>query len=192
MPEVLQAFTEGFLSVWKQSIEGGQGPHVFHFGSRCWQALEMWGENTDLSFLWAADRSHHTDLRQLLSAHFDFPIPGTLTLFALSQLLDLNPGLSEPESLFHSDDPSYISPEEWMQNEDKQKEMAEYLNVILGLQTSVWQWASSHLESEWEQGGWETRIDELCNQETAYLSFLEEERRLRETDVITLQALPLE
>ena len=44
----------------------------------------------------------------------------------------------------------------------------------------------------WELGGWETRIDELCNQETAYLSFLEEERRLRETDVITLQALPLE
>ncbi len=192
LTEVLQNFTEQFLSVWNQSIEAGQGPHVFHFGARCWQVLKTWREKSDLSFLWAPNRLHSTDLRQLLSLHFDLPVPGNLTLFALNHLLGLQAECHEPESLFHFDDSDYVSDEEWIGNGVQQRAMAAYVDVVLGLQKSVWQWASSHLTSEWEQGAWEPVMDEGNCLQTAYLDFLEEERRLREEDVLTLQAHPLD
>ena len=192
LPEVLQAFTERFLKVWEEGVEGGQGPHIFHFGERCWQALQVWGEETELAFLWAPERIHRTDLRRLVAAHFNFPAPGNLTLFALGRLLGLKSELGEPESLFHADDSLSVLPEEWVKDKDKRKEMAERIDAILALQIGAWQWASSHLESEWEQRGWDVTPDVTCAPETPYLNFLEEEKRLREEDILTLQAYTLE
>ena len=192
LPQVLQAFTERFLKVWEESVEGGQGPHVFHFGERCWQALQVWGEATELAFLWAHERTHRTDLRRLVGAHFDLPAPGNLTLFSLGRLLGLKPELREPESLFHADDAPCVLPEEWARNEGQRREMAERVDAILTLQAGVWRWASSHLESEWEQRGWEVVPGVVYAPETPYLNFLEEEKRLREEDILTLQAYTLE
>ena len=182
LAEVLRDFTARFLSLWHQSITGGRGPHIFHFGTRCWQIFEDWcAGSEDLSFLFSPHRNHRTDLQKLIASHFDFPMPGNPTLFALNRLLGFQAELPEPQSLFHFDE------DEGIQYEG-QKEIAEYLKTVLRLQISLWQWASSHLTSEWEQDEWK---DEEHSPQTAYLNFLSEERRLREEDVLAVQALPL-
>ncbi len=180
--EVLQDFTARFLSFWHQSITSGCGPHIFHFGTRCWQTFEDWcAASEDLSFLFSPHRNHRTDLQKLIASHFDFPMPGNQTLFAFNHLLGLNVELNEPQSLFHFDEGEGIQYE-------GEKKIANYLDDVLRLQISLWQWASSHLTSEWEQREWK---DEEYSPQAAYLNFLSEERRLREEDVLALQALPL-
>lgn len=180
LSEALRDFTARFLSLWHRSIKSGRGPHIFHFGTRDWQTFEDWcGASEDLSFLFSPHRNHRTDLQKLIASHFDFPMPGNPTLFALNRLLGLNAELGEPQSLFHFDD--------GISHEDPQK-MADYFDAVLRLQISLWQWASSHLTSAWEQGEWK---DGERNPQTAYLDFLAEERRLREEDMLALQALPL-
>ena len=178
--KVLRDFTARFLSVWRRGIKDGRGPHLFYFGSRCWQTFEDWcAASEDLSFLFSPHRNHRTDLQKLIASQFDFPMPGNPTLFALNRLLGLNAEFPEPQSLFHFDDSEVIQ-------EDK---IAAYLDTVLHLQISLWQWASSHLTSAWEQSEWDA--DEMQSQQTAYLNFLAEERRLREEDVLAVQALPL-
>ena len=183
LSEALQDFTARFLAVWNRSIEGGHGPHVFYFGARCWQIFEDWcAASEDLSFLFLPHRNHRTDLQKLFASQFDFPIPGNPTLFALNRLLGFNAELPEPQSLFHFDE---------CEGSGDGKKIAEYLNAMLSLQISLWQWASSHLTSEWKQRAWDSSMDEVHSPQTAYLNFLSEERRLREEDVLALQALPL-
>ncbi len=182
LPEALRDFTARFLSVWNRGIKGGRGPHVFHFGTRCWQTFEDWCEGSeDLSFLFLPHRNHRTDLQKLIASQFDFPMPGNPTLFALNRLLGLNAELNEPQSLFHFDDGEGI----------QEKKMVEYLNTVLRLQISLWQWVSSHLTSAWERGEWDPAMDDMQSTQTAYLNFLSEERRFREEDVLAVQALPL-
>ena len=192
LPETLQEFFEDFMSLWEGGIEGGLGPHVFHFGERVWQALQVWagsGKGEGLGFLWAAGRRHHTDLRRLVGAHFDVPIPGVLTLFGLGRALGLRPELGEPESFFHGDDLPYVSPEAWAQDEAVRRETGEYLHAALELELEVWRWVAPHLESAWTQRDWRPGAE--TTQETAYTDFLEEEKRLREEDVLALQAYTL-
>ena len=220
LPETLKEFVEGFTSLWEGCIEGGLGPHVFHFGERVWQALQVWGgsgkgeggrgkgkaagserpltsyrlpltsdEEGGLGILWAAGRSHHTDLRRLVGAHFDVPMPGVLTLFGLGRVLGLRSELREPESFFHGDDPPDVSPERWAQDEAVRRGTGEYLHAVLELETEVWRWAAQHLESAWAQRDW--RPDAGTTREVAYTDFLEEEKRLREEDVLALQAYTL-
>lgn len=180
------SFSEGFLALWQEGIEGGQGPHVFHFGARCWRALQVWGEGSALEFLWEPGRTYRTDLRQLLAANFDLPVP-VPTLFALGHLLGMEPKLEPPESLFHLDDPVGGSLVEWEQSEEQRQQGTRGLDVILTLQVGVWQWASSHLESGWEQSSWDPGIDGVSAPEKAFLDFLEEQQRLREEDILALQ-----
>lgn len=182
LSEALRDFTARFLSVWNRGIKGGRGPHVFHFGTRCWQTFEDWCEGSeDLSFLFLPHRNHRTDLQKLIASQFDFPMPGNPTLFALNCLLGLNAELNEPQSLFHFDDGEGI----------QEEKMVEYLNTVLRLQISLWQWVSSHLTSAWEKGEWDPAMDDMQSTQTAYLKFLSEERRLREEDVLAVQALSL-
>ncbi|MBI4532297.1 MAG: AAA family ATPase, partial [Candidatus Latescibacteria bacterium] len=97
-----------------------------------------------------------------------------------------------PESLFHIDDDSTVSPDEWVRNEERRRETVQRLNTILSLQTEVWRWISLHLQSEWEQRNWEGTLDGESAQETPYVNFLEEERRLREEDILALQEYTLQ
>ena len=189
---VWQAFSDRFMKAWKEGIGGGRGPHLFHFGERSWRVLQEWGETSGMAFLWAPGCNHRTDLCRLLQTHFDFPAPGTLTLFAVGRLLGLKPELEAPESLFHLDERLDISPDEWARDEEWHQEVAERLDAVLVLQEQVWQWASLHLTSEWEQQDWEVISGDGCPPETRYLNFLEEERRLREEDILTLQEYTLQ
>lgn len=188
LPEIWRESVDPFLQLWSASVENGRGPHLFHFGEPGWQALQTWGEGTGLDFLWTPDRLYHTDLRRLLAAHFDLPVPGRLTLFAVGRLLGLEPELDPPESLFHAD--AALSGTPWEQEEKRQEE-ATRLAAHLSLQAEIWRWASVHLESEWTQQNWETASGEERVPGECYLAFLDEEKRLREEDILALQEYPL-
>jgi len=181
---VWQDFSSRFLKVWKQSIGQGKGPHLFYFGAGSGQALQDWAgamaENNPLDFLWNAPQPHGTDLRQMLGKHFDLPVPGILTLFAISRILGLTPEPELPESLLHSDTMPYASI-------DDQKEIIKYLEDSLILQDKLWQWALNHLESDWKQENQETSHEPQDTLPASYIHFLEEERRQKEEDILTLQ-----
>ncbi len=201
-------FSERLSRIWKQSVGRGKGPHLFHFGNRTWQGLREWGElagDADrLSFLWNTGRFHHTDLRRLMLEHFYFPSPGRCTIFALSRILGfaspagadttnngINVHAQPPDSLFHDDPEPAILPEEWEQDERLREDSIRHVELFLELQSRIWKWAQIHLESEIEQTAWDDRPG--CGDALAapYLHFLEEERRLREEDILALQEYPL-
>ena len=186
-----QAFSEQFLADWNDKVDGGRGPHVFHFGAWSWKGLLTWGEGTALAFLEAPGRLHHTDLRRLLSAHFDLPAPGTLTLFALGRLLGLEPSLVAPASLFHEDEGPAVAPEAWRSDATRREEVVAHVAAVLDLQVAVWRWAAAYLESTWDQQDFALRPAEETTQATRFLAFLEEERRLREEDILALQTYSL-
>jgi superfamily II DNA/RNA helicase/predicted RecB family nuclease len=181
---VWQDFSGRFLAVWEESIGQGKGPHIFHFGRWSRQALRDWGEamgeKNRLDFLWNDPCSHWTDLHQMVGRHFDLPVPGNLTLFAISRILGLNPEPESPESLFHGDNVPYTSIND-------QKKIIGYLEDSLILQDKLRQWASHNLESDLKQQNWEVFCETEDNSSAHYLNFLEEERRQKEEDILSLQ-----
>jgi len=188
--DALQRVVKGILREWTRGIQGGKGPHVFHFGQRSWQALQGWAEESELAFLWAPDRLHHADLQRLLETHFAWPVPGSLTLFALGKLLGVDFQLTEPESLLHGDDATWRAQVVRLPEEEGCPATAAYLDAALNVQVAVWRRVMMQLESDWQQTRWDTELGPETEGE-AYLNFLEEERRLREEDVLELQAYPL-
>ncbi len=205
LPAVRQSFSNRFLTAWKKSIADGKGPHLFHFGEGTWQGLREWAEEAGspnrLSFLWEPGHCHHTDLRRLIRERFDLPIPGRLTLFALDHVLGLTSSTEKenmadlfhrvPESLFHPDPEPYIPREEWEEDEKRRSELIRYHEALLALQEKVWKWAHPHLESDWEQTEWGEEPAEGRSPGAHYLHFLEEEKRLREEDILALQEYSL-
>ena len=189
--DALERVVEGILGEWTRGTQGGKGPHIFHFGQRSWQALRDGAGESELAFLWASDRLHHADLRQLLERHFAWPVPGALTLFALGKLLGLASRLELPESLFHGDDATWRARGAGLPEEERCAATVAHLDAVLEVQVEAWGWAAAQLESDWQQARWETELAPV-GEEEAYLGFLEEERRRREEDVLELQAYPLE
>jgi superfamily II DNA/RNA helicase/predicted RecB family nuclease len=188
--DALIGLVEGILREWTRGMQGGKGPHVFHFGQRSWQVLQSWAGESELAFLWAPDRLHHADLQRLLETHFAWLVPGRLTLFALGKLLGVDSQLVEPESLLHGDDATWRAQVVRLSEEEGRAATVAYLDAALNVQVEVWRWAVAQLESDWQQTRWDTELEPEAEGE-AYLSFLEEERRRREEDVLELQAYPL-
>jgi len=201
---VREDFSARFLAVWRKSIQDGKGPCLIYFGRRIGSRLRNWGESLGaadrLSFLWQDQGLFHLDLRRLLSDHFDLPIPGRLTLYALGSILGLLspnegedrefPRLRSPESLWHDDPGPIVPPERWGGNDELRVEAVLYLEEFLGLAIKIWQWARGHLKSSFTQNEW----DEVGYEEetgASFLRFLEEERRAREEDIRALQQYSL-
>ncbi|MBF0286911.1 MAG: DEAD/DEAH box helicase [SAR324 cluster bacterium] len=184
-PFVWKSFSEQFVKIWKNGIHGTRGPHIFYFGEKNWNTLQKWGVGHELDFLWNSQTLHRTNLHQLISQHFDFPAPGRRTLFAIGHLLGLTPRLTAPPSLFHLDAIPVPHPYHWANDQVQQQEISDFLQNSLSVQKQVWQWASSQLVSEWEQEWDSIETDHaLAN---VYWNFIEEEQRLKEEDILTLQ-----
>ncbi|MFQ5900833.1 MAG: AAA domain-containing protein, partial [Thermodesulfobacteriota bacterium] len=187
---VWKEFSGKFLGIWQAGIQRGSVPHVFHFGKNSLLTLRGWGEEETLLFLLKSKNIYITDLHQVISKCFDFPAPGQLTLFAVSRLLGLTPELEEPISLFHLDNHPITDPERWVQDEKQQKKVEQLLQTVLTLQTKLWSWISNHLK-----GGLDDRREfpsqGAISLKTLYINFIEEEKRLREEDILHLQSYPL-
>lgn len=192
-----ESFLKKFMSIWKGAIEQDRGPHLFHFGKQSLELLFEWGKEAGgknpLSFLFEWGIGHTTDLRRLVLDQFDFPAPGTLSLFSIGRILGFTPELDEPESLFHTEDAHFVSPEEWMQDETTRLKWTKRIEAVLELQEKTWNWAQAHLESDLflTREEWEPLKGAQVSPGAAYLRFLDEEKRLHEEDVSALQELPL-
>lgn len=200
------AFSDRFLTIWERAVREGKGPHLFHFGEYTRRELHKWGEGTRahnrLAFLRETGSLHFTDLRRLLLEHFHWPAPGRLTLCALAQLLGLVPSVpagqdgsfltGAPESLFHPDLEPYFRQKEWERDATLRNDAVQSIQMILTLQEKVWQWVRPHLQSDWNKTEWEAGPAERSSPGAHYLNFLEEERRLREEDILLLQKYSLE
>ncbi|GKT08958.1 DEAD/DEAH box helicase [Desulforhabdus sp. TSK] len=203
---VRNAFSDRLLTVWERAVQGGKGPHLFHFGEYTRRELHKWGEGTGphnrLAFLRDTGSLHFTDLRRLLLQHFHLPAPGRLTLFALAQLLGLMPSVPDsqdvsvlpgaPESLLHPDLEPYFPQDEWERDATLRNRAAQSIQTFLALQERIWQWTRPHLQSDWKKTEWEAGPAGNRSTGMHYLNFLEEERRLREEDILSLQKYSLQ
>lgn len=109
-----------------------------------------------------------------------------------------HPGAGSPaqvfiprQSLFHDDPSPHCSRDEWEVQEHLREQAVQETEWVLGLQCRILLWARSHLESDLEG----TPPPDLPDEEKAalaYVHFLEEEKRLREQDILTLQEYGLE
>jgi superfamily II DNA/RNA helicase len=197
LPIVRHSFSEQLRNAWRDGAEKGRTVHLFHFGRRSLQILFEWekisGPADRMDFLMHGRLNRTTDLRRLILDHFHFPAPGVLTLYSIGRILGFTPELAEPESLFHTEDAHSISPAEWESDERVRRETGERVAAILELQEKSWRWAASHLESDLYRTREELEIlpTRELSPASAYLRFLDEEKRLHEQDVLALQELSL-
>lgn|GEM_PF-399133 len=204
-PATYRAFSEGLLTFWKKSIRNGKGPHLFHFGAKALWKLQEWakvaGDPDGLSFLWDASGSRSTDLRRLLQECFDFPAPGRLALYAAGRILGFisgqetessgDTGVRSPESLLHDDPDPFASHVDWSRDAGVRENGARHIESVLELEAKIWQWTREHVTSEFEKTEWGDGSGDGNSPAKRYLHFLEEEKRLREEDVLSLQNLSL-
>lgn len=210
---------DSLLALWNRYVEQGETPHLFYFGSSVRTALQDWFGNTPIHFLWMSQQNHSTDLRRLVSQHFDLPIPGKVTLFALNRLLGTSEQLPAPNSFFHPD----VKPDlslQTLQNEVQQQQnlnsnvhlpkainheealssdannhsekIEKYLQQFLITQMEVGKWAFSHINGERVQRNPSGKVEPEEQQAEAWANFLEEEHRLRRESILTLQGFSLE
>lgn len=204
LPIVWQSFEKAVFELWRSSVTGGKGPHFFHTGKTVRQGLEEWatylGESDLPRHLWQTDCPHWTDLMDLLREHFVFPIPARWTLKTVGSVLGFVPdagshrqdGTGERPSLFHPDPVSRAPRDAWQVPEDPRQEAVEHLEGLLHLQAKIWQWARVHLASDREECDWLESPQSGPTAAGDHVRFLEEERRLRQEDVLSLQEHSLE
>ncbi|OQY43631.1 MAG: hypothetical protein B6240_12025 [Desulfobacteraceae bacterium 4572_87] len=169
-------FAARFLVIRKEAIGNGKGPHVFSFGGGTPSRLLKWagemGDIEEYELISEMVQNHWTDLRKLFNTHFTLPIPGGLTLYSLNHILGLEPTLKRPLSLFHKDP----------QNID--------LKDILLSCNNLRKWLLGHLMSNRQQEGWKTG-PERENPSQSHIHFLKEQQRLRQDNILSLQAYSL-
>ncbi|MBW2708600.1 MAG: DEAD/DEAH box helicase [Deltaproteobacteria bacterium] len=166
-----------FLAIWKEAVKNGKGPHVFSFGNRTPSLLLEWagemGSPEEHELIADMVQNHWTDLRHGFRNHFTLPIPGELTLYSLNHVLGLAPALKRPLSLFHGD-PYDVE-----------------LKDALLFCDHLRKWLMDHLISNRQQEEWKTGPKKE-NPSKAYIQFVKEEQRLRQEDILSLQAYSLE
>ncbi len=188
------AFSQLLTRLWKAGTEAAGGsPQLFHFGKSDRESFIEWDRQnshaTGQPPLFNNKKSHWTDLRRLILNHLDVPAPGALTLFALARILGLSSQPDEPESLFHPDAPQVAHSA--LEKEKQREELVSHLENDLKVQEAVWRFAAQHLESDYFREQTEQSEDSQESQASDYLRFLDEERRLREEDILSLQEYSL-
>ncbi len=180
---VRQTFLDKLTRWWEQSIHAGQGPHIFHFGSQTPTALNQWigkAPNPACEFLTQTQPSAWTDIQKVLTAHFYMPAPGTASLYTLGRIFNCRALPAPPSTLFHHNS-GFINDIE---------QAAAQVKQYLGLMTELFQTAVSQLESQWIRE-WPSSSHE-DKKARPYTTFIREEQRLKEADIMMLQAQPIE
>lgn len=180
---VRQTFLRKLEQLWGQSIHAGQGPHLFHFGSQTPAILNQWfkeASRQSQNLLSQTQPSPWTDIQQVLTAHFYMPAPGTVSMYTLGRIFKCRTAITPPPSLFHHNS-GFIS--------DSGQAAAE-VKKQLDLMAELYQVAVSQLESQWIKA-WPSNNNEN-KKPLPYSTFIQEEQRLKTTDILVLQEQPLE
>jgi superfamily II DNA/RNA helicase len=178
---VWKTFAGKLVRHWEDSIHSGQGPHIFHLGSRSRRALIQWAgqtSNHSCRFLCQTQPSPWTDLRQVLLRHFYMPVPGAVSFYTLGRVFGYRQTLTPPLTLFHqSGAPG---------GEPAVREVAQGLAVM----AHMFDTAVLRLESGWiREWPASERTDKRA---LPYITFIQEEKRLKDADIRMLQEQPLE
>lgn len=180
-----EAFVACLRAWWREAIATGQGPHLVVFGAGeltlLREALQHSTTPTGLDFLWPGERS--TVLRQLLRQHFALPLPLHVTLTSAAYVWGLTPGVDavdEAELLLQE-----------VLTADQEEQLRQAMHTHLRLLQRLWQASTAVLHSDWQQRWEDVSAETLPGGEHTYVAFLEQQRRWRERDVLTLQRLPL-
>ncbi len=180
---VRQTFLKALEGLWKESLHAGQGPHLFHFGSQTPAVLDQWLEKNQppfCQFLRQTQPSPWTDMQKVLTAHFYMPAPGEASLYTLGRIFNCHTALEPPPSLFHHNS-GFIS---------DTGRAAEQVEHCLGLMASLYRTAVSQLENQWIRE-WPSDTDGDQNARP-YTTFIQEEQRLKASDIMRLQERTLE
>ena len=179
---VQQTFLRDLRQLWDRSIDAGQGPHLFHFGSQTPAALDQWfkaAPRQSREFLRHAQPSPWTDIHQVLTAHFYMPAPGTASLYTLGRIFNCQTEPASPPSLFHPDN-GFIS--------DISQAAAE-VQKRLALMVELYHCAVSQLDSQWIKE-WPSSSNEN-KKVLPYSTFIQEEQRRKTVDLMMIQEQPL-
>ena len=193
-PEQKDSLWEGFSDclsrLWQDeinnTIDKNRDPHLLLFGQSTRLGLlhqaEQRHDNQMMALLSSGENCHYTDMRQLLSRHFSFPLPGTMTLYGLNRILQLMPAieLAQPASLLHDDRFTEID-----------------VSLICELIFKLWQWCLPHLKSQEQRNQYHPDQYHLHQQKhpglsQACLEFIERERVYQQRDMAALMELTLE
>jgi hypothetical protein len=192
LPHAWREFSGNLLKYWQKSIEENNAPHIFLFGKGIRKQLYEWAafmqDKPMCNLFGKEETAYWTDLAQVLRSHFALPIPGKMTRFALSYILGLNSGqkLDEPDSLWHGDGFSGMEIAV-----DNSVEIEACLATIIDLNLKLFQWITSHLQSDWLRETWEDIHKQRQNMGRIYHGFIKAEKSYQERDLERLQALSL-
>jgi predicted RecB family nuclease len=180
---VWQAFSQGISRVWDKGGESGHGSHLFHFGTGTPQLLGQWGTaqgEKGCPFLWQTQPLPWTDLKKVFKSHFYMPAPGVISLHTLAHVLGMNPDITPPPTLFHHHHGHGMTLEG----------MASQVKNQLTIMADLYAMATQHLDSQWiQERETQSHTDERLK---PYLTFIKEEKRLKEDSILMLQEQPLE
>ncbi|MBF0301413.1 MAG: DEAD/DEAH box helicase [Desulfamplus sp.] len=169
---------------WDSYILRGKGPHIFYFGSRTTLS------NVNLSMC--------SDIKKIFMEHFYMPLAGSVSLFTLAHIFGCNQGVERPSSLFHN---YYDYDKTKLESEIKSIliTMAELFKKVKPLLESLWinEWGKDFnrpfITTSQIESSESIRAMELhpMPSKSDFLRFISEEKRLKETDTLELQELPL-
>jgi superfamily II DNA/RNA helicase len=192
-PSCQQAFVKTLQAWWREAIAAGQAPQLLTFGAGSLrllrEAMRHAPEPAALDFL--GPSGGHTDLRQLLIRHFALPIPLGATLRTAALVWELSPTTAPLETLLQGENEEEA--ELLLHDHLDAAQVAQlqgYLQTQLIWQQHLWQACAATLRSDWQQH-WDDRAPAPEGLERACASFLEQQRRWRERDILALQRLPL-
>jgi superfamily II DNA/RNA helicase len=197
IPVCQQAFVTHLHAWWHEAITVERGPHLLTFGVGSLRLLqEAMAESTDphrLDFLWSQECPRHTDLRQLLVQHFALPVPLRLNLATVARVWGLTPELALPPYLLQdeADEVEVLLLHSPLAAEQV-TQLQRHVETHLMLQQRLWQAVSASLHSDWQQRSWDEPVSNPEQAlERACVTFLEQQQRWREQDILALQQLPL-
>ncbi|NIA19426.1 MAG: AAA family ATPase, partial [Xanthomonadaceae bacterium] len=195
---IWREFSSCLLGLWQDAVQDGRGPHLFLFGTETREGISAWAAmmaDTQVSALFRPGiDACCTDLQEVLSDHFLFPLPGVMSLFALNRILGLmdETAIGVPESLFHGErlPAAVISGDENDAGGDRNR-VKDFLSTSCRLIMKLEQWIEEHLESEWQREDWRIIHPDDLDRGAACCRFIEAEKNQRERDIRSLQELSL-
>lgn len=180
--EAWHGFTHGMARAWQESIHSGTGPHIFCFGVQARRALIQWGEDEGgdaCPFLWQTQPSYWTDIKRVLTAHYYMPAPGSGSLDTLAHIFGCDPGTTPLPTLCHPHGLADLN----------LADTVSRVKATLAIMVGLYEKAVAPLESQWVMP-W----PEPGHQEGVlwrFLTFIQEEKRLKEAKILALQEQPL-
>ena len=192
-------FSTELSNIWQAGIENSRVPHLFYFGSKTRNKILEWGEyhqKDDLDFLWKTQPDPWTDLRKVYMNHFYMPVPGIVSLHTLAHVFGCGTSIHNPETdQSEADRPKVDQPETLFHQSGQRSvssiDLESMVQANLAIMIDLYKKADHYLESQWIQ-----ECELIQNKDRGelplYLRFINEEQRLQEDNILTLQELSLQ